>query len=85
MAPLPAHVPLLPLINVHKFRLMSECVAPLLLATLTQHSIVTRVLAFQEFSDAYPYEPESKTYFKCLKLRSLDTLTMHQCSLRLEP
>lgn len=48
-------------------------------------SIVQQVLAFQEFAEAYPFIPESETYFKCLKIRSLDHSTISDCSHRIEP
>lgn len=71
LAPLPSYLPALrPLVNVHKFRV--------------QATLVQRVLAFQEFTEGYPYEPESNVYFKCLKIRSLDSSVMHEVSHRLE-
>lgn len=69
LPPLPHHMPLRPLVNVHKFRV--------------QATLVQRVLAFQEFAEGYPYEPETSVYFKCLKIRSLDSTAMREVSLRL--
>lgn len=70
LPPLPSHMPLRPLINVHKLRV--------------QATLVQRVLAFQEFAEGYPYELESSVYFKCLKIRSLDPKILHEVSCRLE-
>lgn len=70
LPPLPSHMPLRPLINVHKFRV--------------QATLVQRVLAFQEFAEGYPYEPETSVYFKCLKIRSLESGVMREVSMRLE-
>lgn len=66
---LPDDVPLRPLVNVHKFRLMA--------------GIVQRVLAFQEFAEGYPYQVDPNVYFKCLKIRCLEPSVMRECSLRL--
>ncbi|KAK4051488.1 Guanine nucleotide exchange factor lte1 [Microbotryomycetes sp. JL221] len=59
-----------PLVNVQKMRVI---------ATVTQ-----RVMAFQEFSEGYPFEVDSKVYLKALKLRALDAATLRQLAERLE-
>ncbi|BGP43229.1 Guanine nucleotide exchange factor lte1 [Rhodotorula kratochvilovae] len=68
--PLPPGTPLAPLVNVHKFRVLA--------------AVVQRVVAFQQLAAQYSYEPQPKTYFRCLKIRCLEQGVMHQLSSRLE-
>lgn len=70
LPPLPSNMPLRPLVNVHKFRVM---------ANIVQHG----VLAFQEFAEGYTYQAEPSLYFRCLKIRCLDSAQIHECSMRL--
>ncbi|KAK4705281.1 hypothetical protein P7C70_g924, partial [Phenoliferia sp. Uapishka_3] len=66
---LPEGLRLRPLVNVHKFRMIAD--------------EVQLVLAFQEFSEKYLWEPESSLYLRTLKIRCLDSNTLRECSIRL--
>ena len=63
---LPTDLPLRPLINVYKYRSIA--------------TVITRVLAFQELAQVYPYEPELNTYRKCLALHCLTPQLITQLS-----
>lgn len=71
LPPLPHRTPLLPLVNVHKFRMMA--------------GIIQRLVSCQEVAEGYTYRAEADVYFKCLKLRALEPTLLRECSLRLEP
>lgn len=71
LSPLPNNLSLQPLVNVNKQRMLAN--------------LVQKVLAFQEFSEFYPYEAEPNLYFKCLKLRCLNPNIIKECSLSLQP
>ena len=71
LPPLPDNLPLAPLVNVHKFRVMAN--------------VVQQVLSLQECAEGYSYEPEPSLYFKCLKIRCLPPNLLRECSLRIEP
>jgi GDP/GTP exchange factor required for growth at low temperature len=70
LPPLPPSIPLAPLINVHKFRVLS--------------STVNRVVAFQRLAQQYEFEPVPQMYLKCLRLRCLEQEVMAELSKRLE-
>lgn len=88
---LPIGVSLSPLVNVQKIRKMSRYASSPNIGTrnssqrMHYSSIVQQVLAFKELAEIYPFVPESSIYFKCLKVRSIPTAAIMQCSLRIEP
>lgn len=71
LPPLPEKVDLAPLINVHKYRIVS--------------STVQKILVFQELTELYPYEADTSLFLKVLKIRCLDVDTMRECSYMCEP
>ncbi|GAA6014526.1 hypothetical protein JCM10207_001635 [Rhodosporidiobolus poonsookiae] len=70
LSPLPGNIPLAPLVNVHKFRVLA--------------STVHRVIEFQHLAGQYAFEPEVKTFMRCLKIRALSQSVMHELSIKLE-
>lgn len=70
LPPLPEDIQLMPLVNVHKHRVMA--------------SVVQKVMVFQEMAELYPYEAESSVYLKCLKLRCLSGPAMRELAERIE-
>ncbi|KAM0749403.1 ras GEF [Meredithblackwellia eburnea MCA 4105] len=66
---LPEGMPLRPLVNVHKFRMVAD--------------VVQLVIAFQEFAEKFHWNPDSGLYLKVLKIKCLDSDTLRECSLRL--
>lgn len=57
LPPLPQGIPLRPLINIHKYRIIAKT--------------VRHVMTFQELAGTYPYEPELPIYRKCLTIQCL--------------
>jgi GDP/GTP exchange factor required for growth at low temperature len=55
--PLPEGIPLRPLINIHKYRIVART--------------IQLVMTFKELAETYPYEPELPLYRKCLTLQCL--------------
>jgi hypothetical protein len=66
LRPLPAHLPLHPLINVHKYRTIA--------------GVIQKVMSFKEVARNYPYEPELAVYRKCLGLACLPLHLIQQLS-----
>jgi Gdp/GTP exchange factor required for growth at low temperatures len=71
LPPLPSNIQMMPLVNVHKFRVMAN--------------VIRRVLVFKELVEVYPFEADSELYLSCLKLRSLSMEKMRECSKICEP
>lgn len=57
LLPLPAGIPLRPLINIHKYRTIAKT--------------IQLVMTFKELAGTYPYEPELPLYRKCLTIQCL--------------
>lgn len=70
LPPIPADVPLRPLINIHKFRSIAN--------------VIQKVMTFKELADCYHYEPDLAIYRKCLSIRCLPTHMITRHSLACE-
>lgn len=57
LPPLPEALPLRPLINIHKYRIIART--------------IQLVITFKELAGTYPYEPELPLYRKCLTIQCL--------------
>lgn len=71
LAPLPDGMPLSPLVNMYKYRIIA----------LT----VKSVLAFQERLDAYEFQADASVYVKALRIRCLEGEQLTQISHLVEP
>ncbi|GAA5980921.1 hypothetical protein JCM11641_005485 [Rhodosporidiobolus odoratus] len=70
LPPLPACAPLVPLVNVHKTRLLA--------------ATVNNVIKFQQLAERLSYDPDPEVFHKCLRIRCLSQGVMHELSLKLE-
>ncbi|KDN39851.1 ras GEF [Tilletiaria anomala UBC 951] len=71
LPPLPPQLPVKPLVNVLKFRVLGM--------------IIKTVIAFQERSKSYDFTASGPLYLRCLKLRCLSAPLMTQLSRMAEP